>query len=271
MWEYIFAFPTVLWTIPFLIVLIYWLLVILGAMDIDMVPLDTEAEFEADVGGGFLDMLSLGSVPLTVVLSTLITIGFWVTLTGAVLIGPLAGDGAVGALIWVGLFVAALVVALVLTGLSMRPMRRLFVMHTREAKANLIGHSVTITCIKVSEEFGTADCQFEGSGPPLQLNVVIASPAYDLNRDDEAVVVDYRESDNTYLVAPLALAGDKLAVPAIAHKANPPSLIAEGPQPLPESALAVPERVPSAEPSLDADGVEGESSPSPQPTRQEPT
>lgn len=74
------SFPPVVFSFGLIIVVLYWLTVIIGALDVDIV--DVGAEAELDAGGGFWSAFGFGAVPFTVVLSLWITLGWIVTVLG---------------------------------------------------------------------------------------------------------------------------------------------------------------------------------------------
>ena len=84
------SFPTVVFTTALGVVLVYWVVVVLGAIDIDVFGVDVDLELEGDVGAEGLDgdldaegasglasllaALRLKHAPLTVTLSVIILV-----------------------------------------------------------------------------------------------------------------------------------------------------------------------------------------------------
>src|SRR5262245_58153641 len=71
------SFPAVPFTFLLAAVALYWLLVLIGTLDVEIGDLDVA------------DGLGLGGVPVTVTASVLIVVSWFVSLVGAVLIGDL--------------------------------------------------------------------------------------------------------------------------------------------------------------------------------------
>lgn len=204
------SFPTVIWTTMMVVILGYWGLVIVGAMGIDVFPGD--GEFEADglegvQGGGGLSglsqALSLGQVPVTVVVS-LLTFKAWVlSIFAQWLLMPLVSGAVLMIILGVGLLLGSSLVAVWLTTFSARPLRPMFRVHTIRGGSHLIGGEVNITSSRVSDRFGTALYQVpDQDGQELLLNVV-CDVANDLSTGATAVITDYDAQCGTFTVRPL--------------------------------------------------------------------
>lgn len=229
----ILAFPTVLFTIPLGVVIAYWLFVLLGALDINLlgdanvdghghadldvaghghaeVHLDGHGHVHADghagdhhagdhdvdaehAGGftGLLHALGLGGVPVTLMLSILILAG-WSFCLGALEILGAGGWQVVVAPL------AALGLAIPLTGLLIRPLRRYFVSLAAPQHRDLIGKICTITTLGVTERYGQAEVADGGAGLIVQVR---SSDPGRLSRGDRALIFDYK--DEVFYVEPM--------------------------------------------------------------------
>ena len=108
--------------------LLYWLMVILGAMDLDILHFGhghdaghhggdhAEAHAPGGLFHGLLEFLSIGKVPITITLSILIVIGWGVAMALTLLLH----------LWWPLVLATALLVGIPLTGFATRPLRALF-------------------------------------------------------------------------------------------------------------------------------------------------
>lgn len=226
----ILAFPTVLFTLPLGVVLLYWLLVLLGALDLDLFDfggvggegdgIGLEDEGDSD----FLDVLGLGGVPATFALSLLVFFS-WIlclaasqTLLALDVEGGLAGAGAAA---------LSLGVALPLAGLAVRPLRRFFVTDRAIENRSLVGKVCTVATLRVDERYGQAEIADGGAG--LLVQVRSTQPDNGLRRGDQAIVYEYR--DEVFWVSPLDRAlAEGTARPEEWRGAPPP----ERPLPLPE-------------------------------------
>jgi hypothetical protein len=272
----ILAFPTVLLTIPLGVMVAYWLFVILGALDINLLgdadldghghtdlhldghghvdghldaqghadghghdghvlgdadldaaghtdlPADGHLDGHLDghghgghdghdghdhhadehTGGaaGLIHALGLGGVPVTVMLSILIATA-WVFCIGGTELLDLVGAGSpADVLDWKGVLVglASLGLAVPVTRLLIRPLRRFFRTLAAPQHRDLLGKICTITTLHVNERYGQAEVEDGGAG--LIVQVRSHDPGR-LSRGDRAVIFDYR--DEVFHVAPM--------------------------------------------------------------------
>lgn len=241
----ILAFPTVVFTILLGVVIAYWLFVLLGALDIDLLGhadahggpdlhLDGHGHFDghldgqghadahfdahghADHGHGgqdghghdahdahdshgagglawLIQALGLGGVPVTVMLSILILVA-WSFCVAAM---QLLGGGSPGWLVAAAALLS-LTVAIPLTSLLVRPLRRFFVTLPATRHRDLLGKICTITTLRVDERYGQAEIEDGGAGLIVQVR---ASGTRLLARGDRALIFDYK--DEVFHVAPV--------------------------------------------------------------------
>lgn len=228
----ILAFPTVIFTILLGVVIAYWLFVLLGALDIDLLghadghgghDLHLEGHGHADghghfdghghadhghgthdghdahdgheAGGlaGLIQALGLGGVPVTVMLSILI-LAAWSICVGAM---QLLGGGSPGWLV-VAAALLSLTIAIPLTSLLVRPLRQFFVTLPATRHRDLLGKICTITTLRVDERYGQAEIEDGGAGLLVQVR---ANGPVRLARGDRAIIFDYK--DEVFLVAPV--------------------------------------------------------------------
>jgi hypothetical protein len=102
---------------------------------------------------------------------------------------------------WVLVMIGVFVPSVYATGMTTRPLRRVFKMTTVTASRDLIGKMCKITSSKVTGSFGTAELRTEGA--PFLLHVT-CDVDNDLARDVDAVIVDYNREKNLYSVRPVS-------------------------------------------------------------------
>jgi len=173
---------------------IYWLLVILGALDIDVLDFDLDFDADADsiLGFGWVGMrfLNLGEVPLMLWLS-LFGLSWW---TFTLLVDQdMPQDDWLPILL---VIVRNIGIALVLTKLLTQPLRGRFEHKEPNPTKEMIGRTCLVTTSEVTETFGHAECQVEGA--PLLLQV--RSRAGTLHKGDVAVIVDFDSENHLYYV-----------------------------------------------------------------------
>lgn len=200
------SFPPVVFSFGLVIVVLYWLTVITGALDVDVVDVGGDSELDA---GGFWSALGFGAVPFTVVLSLWITLGWIVTVLGTswirgsdLFIPPAASGTAV--------LVAGIGVGMLGAKLLTRPLAKLFEEAPATAHADLVGKVCVVRTGTVTLDSGQAEVT-DDEGQLLLINVR-RSPHEPEGIDDalfsrhsKVVVFDYDEVDRVFLVVPVAL------------------------------------------------------------------
>lgn len=189
----ILTFPPVILTILLGIILIYWIFVLLGALDIDVWGDISEGENMGD----FLVAAGLAEIPFTIVISLWVLCS-WVLTTVATyyLMFPLSSELAQFAM-GLGIFVVGIAIALFMTTLLVKPLRPLFVTHEIHAQDKLVGKVCVVSTLRVDENFGQAAYDDKGAGLIL---AVRAQTPNRLTKGAKALIISYHSNDNTYFV-----------------------------------------------------------------------
>ncbi|TGE06297.1 DUF1449 family protein [Hymenobacter fodinae] len=197
-------------------VLLYWLTVIVGVLDLKSVDLDVDTHHDAHLGHhaavghaeapgiGWLNhaltFFNLGRVPLMVFLS-FVALTWWV---GSLLINYYLHNesGLLGLLLLLPLLVVSLLVAKLLT----LPFVRLYAAmeKSHDGGERPLGKVCTVLLPTTAYRLGQASVQ-PLSGSPLMLNVLAASPTAELRKGDTALVIDFDEQRRCYLIEPYEL------------------------------------------------------------------
>ena len=192
--------------------LFFWLMSIVGVLDLDHVGPDWHAEFHADghagshSGGhddahGTPDMLiALGfdRLPFSVVISSIVF--FWWVLTILLQQHVLPSvPGAAGGFSWIsgsiGLLMC-LALALPIAGRCVRPLKPIFAVQGAMArKLDLIGSVCKVTTSNVDEKFGQAEVRTQGS--PIVVAVYATVPN-SLTRGASALILSFDEDRQRY-------------------------------------------------------------------------
>jgi len=216
-------FPTVVLTIALGIVLVYWVFVLVGALDIDLLgggdaDLDVagaakgigelltggakagaeavHAGADADLdGGGWWHGLGLGDVPVTISVSLIAMLGW----CSSLLVMHYAG-GAAG---WlrVIVLVGAILVALPIAALLLRPLAPVFAVQEAKSNADYVGHACTITTGSVDDSFGQATVE---DGGTVLVIPVRCEQGGKLARGDRALIIEFDRAREAYVVEPAA-------------------------------------------------------------------
>ena len=139
-----FGFPTVLLTPLLIVVALYWLFVALGAADSEMLD-GTDEAGEALGLSAVMGRLGLGRVPVTVALTMLIFVAWFVSMMGSILTS-LIDTTSTPLLITLGVVVLliALVVAWAVTSGLVMGMSRFLPKNRQDSKHELVGRTCVI-------------------------------------------------------------------------------------------------------------------------------
>ncbi|HUQ01376.1 MAG TPA: hypothetical protein VM261_02725 [Kofleriaceae bacterium] len=206
-------FPTVIFTIGLGVCLIYWVFVLLGALDIDLLGdatggakggveglkgIKIDHGHDADVdGGGFWHSLGLATVPITISVSVIMLLCWIGSLLamryGSSTVGNLAG--------WLPAVVllAVILVGIPLAGMLVRPLGPVFEIKQGKSNRDYVGHTCTITTGHVDDGFGQAT--IEDGGTVLVIPVRCDRSGV-LGRGHKALVIDFDGARAAYVVEP---------------------------------------------------------------------
>ncbi|MBJ6118115.1 DUF1449 family protein [Pontibacter sp. BT310] len=184
-------------------VLLYWLSVIFGFLDLDFLNTDVEAEVEVDVDGissvswlnSALAFFNLGKVPLMVFL-TFWALPLWVI---SILANHYLNNNyeLLGLMYLIPSLIVSLFVAKVLTA----PFVKIFAALEKEhdSSATIIGQVCTVILPADTMELGQATVKTSGS--PLLLNVK-TTQGRSLKKGETALVIEYNTENKYYLIEP---------------------------------------------------------------------
>ncbi|MBT7443843.1 MAG: DUF1449 family protein [Methylococcales bacterium] len=206
------TFPTVIYSILMVVIILYWFIASLGLLEIDMLDADipdahtgihvhSDGLHEVTDGieglAGVLLKLGLNGVPITVVITFLVMFGWIISYFAALLISPLLGSSIIQILVGIPIFIAAFALALPCTAVVIRPMRTLFDKSQTKTTQSLIGKIGTIRSTKVNATFGEIEINDEGAHLILRIR---ASEPNDFKKGDRVALLEYTEADNSYQV-----------------------------------------------------------------------
>lgn len=200
------GYPTAIYTVLLGVVVIYWVLAMLGMVDIEHSGLDvdvgvhTHADGDAsDIGhlASYVVALGLSGVPFSVAVSLLVLVAWTVSCLGGEWLLPLVPTMALQLLAGTALLVASAVIAIPITAVAIRPLRGLFVSHTAVSNAALVGQLCRVVTGVVNEKDGRAEVARRGAS--LNIRVWATTPNT-LKRGSQALIVEYDEAAARYLI-----------------------------------------------------------------------
>lgn len=205
-------FPTVVFALGLCVALVYWVFVLLGALDIDLLggghhhlgdvvgsaKGGAEALKGVDADGGVWNGLGLGRVPLTISVSVILLVG-WIgsLLLMHYVVPSISSSGWVPALVLPLVLIAAMVVAAVLV----RPLAPVFAFREGKSNRDYVGHTCTISTGSVDEGFGQATVE---DGGTVLVIPVRCDRQGKLARGDKALIIDFDLERQAYVVEPSA-------------------------------------------------------------------
>lgn len=196
------SYPTVIFSVGLVIVAKFWLLSLLGVVDIDFLNLDIDIDAETDAGefgilNGFLTYFGLNGIPVTIVLSVLVLFAWLLSyFASAYLLAPLPFNW-LRYLAGTGLIIGCLVVAAPLVSMSLKPTRHLFAGATAVSNAAFVGGKGVVSTLEVTESFGRAEVDDGGAG--LLIDVRAPTPN-NLTKGSVVALLSYDDINNAYEV-----------------------------------------------------------------------
>lgn len=196
----VMSFPTVLFTILLLVVLGYWLLAILGAVDISI--MDFEMDMDADASAlsnitAFMMRLGLHGVPVTIVISLIALIGWLICYYAAYFLQGLFSVSLVRYLVGIPVFLGSLYAAIMLTALVIRPLRPLFKRIEQQTIKRVMGQVAIVRSTLVNNLSGEATLADGGAGLILKVRT---RGEQEFHRGDRVVLLEYVPEQYFYRV-----------------------------------------------------------------------
>lgn len=202
------SFPVVVYTFLLMIVVFYWVLALIGAVDIELFDADIDVEvgfeLDTDLDGhslsgitGFMLKWGLTGIPVTVVISLLIVISWMICYFMVSVLYPFIPWQALKPLIGIVVLVVSFLLAIPVTAWMIKPFKGIFVTHSAVKKASLIGKECMVKTGSVSSTFGQAELEDGGAGMILDVR---ADSALELKKGDLVVLAAYDEADGSYTV-----------------------------------------------------------------------
>ncbi len=191
-WAAMITPPTAVYTGLLAVFVLYWLVVALGALDLE--------SFDGSHEHGMFEFLTLDRVPVSLIATCVVLLSWFLCLIGETQVRPLVGDAMPRWLFSGALGFAALVAGTVASAFLLRPLKPLFRLTSEHSHEHLVDKQVTVTSSTVDQRFGTAI--YATVGPDVLLNV-ICQPQHTLVKGDPAVVVEYDAARDLYVIAPL--------------------------------------------------------------------
>lgn len=210
-YQNILSFPTVIFSILLVVCVLFWLVAILGFLDISFLDLpdidgdlsgsDVSASSDGpstpDAVAGIILKLGLNGVPLTVVIS-LITIFSWLIsyysinfVRDIVSSGPLYYIAGLF-ILFVALYLSALITAKIIS-----PLRPMFKKMEQDIEKQVLGQTAEVRTSRVDTHFGEAILDDGGAGLILKVRAINEEK---FTKGDKVVLIEYLKESNAFRV-----------------------------------------------------------------------
>lgn len=203
LWNLYFQWPVLPFSVLMCVVAGYWLLVILGALDLELFDFDLSVEQPehvsmTDLGLLGLRWLNLGEVPFMIWLS-IVTAFSWVA-------SMVFDRGLVDPDAWqiTQAIARNLVIGIVAAKLLTNPLKGKLRMHQPNTVEQMLGRTCQVISSAVTPEFGNGECAVE-DGAPLRLH--IRTLAGEIPKHSIVQLVDYDSARGVYIVEGLRVEG----------------------------------------------------------------
>ena len=203
----IFSFPTVFFTFFLAICTVFWLVSILGVLNIDILDIDLpdpDADIDAGSAPGASSVLAglmlkfgLNGVPFTIILTLISFLGwiicyFIVHFTFEYLPWAWLNYALSLPVILVSLYFSCLI-----TGQMLKPIRKWFPQTSQSTSKNILGQTAVVRTSRVDDQFGEAFLDDGGAGLIVKVR---AAGEEKFKQGDRIVLLEYLKEIHAYRV-----------------------------------------------------------------------
>lgn len=193
------TFPTILYTVLLIVVILFWSSAIFGLADIDILDADIEVDTETSSSAlaSWLTKFKLDDIPFTITLSLIILFSWILGFLGVYFIYPYLSPVWVQAAIGFWLLILAPILSTMIVSPMLQPIRPLFKKQVAQNAESLIGKVAIVRSGKVTADFGEGTLDDGAAG--LILRIRKAEPN-DIERGHRVVLQAYDATDHSYTI-----------------------------------------------------------------------
>jgi hypothetical protein len=200
-YQNISSFPTAIYTFALAICTLYWLLAIIGIVDLELDILEFDGiesnASTAEALTGVMLRFGLNGVPVTLIISFLSLFGWLTSYYGVHYISPLLPQGIFYYIFGLIILLASFWFALLLTALVVKLLRPFFCKVEQQTSKSLLGKTAIVRTSKVTDSFGEVFLDDGGAGLILKVRAIDDQKFI---KGDRVVLLEYVESRNIYRV-----------------------------------------------------------------------
>ncbi|MGH1540776.1 MAG: DUF1449 domain-containing protein [Arenicella sp.] len=201
------SFPTAIFTMLLVVCVLYWLVAVLGFIDLDVFDidgLDAEGVDISDPTGvqngiaGMLMKFGLNGVPFTIMFTFIVMIGWCVSYYLMHFLDPLIPGWVVARwVVGIPVLLGSLFVAVLLTAQLIKPIRKFFADADLEEKTPILGQKAVVRSTRVDKNFGEVLLADGGAGLLLKAR---ATGDDVFQRGDVVIIFEHLAETNAYRV-----------------------------------------------------------------------
>jgi hypothetical protein len=199
-YQNIASFPTLFFTLLLALAAVYWLVAVLGVIDLDVLDVDIP-EGDADGGvhqlAGLLLKLGLNGVPLTIVISLLALFGWFICYFAVYLIFPFIPDGFLEYIVGLPILVGSLYGAVLITAQVIKPLKPLFANMNKNTVKSVLGQTAIVRSLRLDSGFGEVLLADGGAGLIFKARTM-NNETY--KKGDRVVLLQYLKDQHAYRV-----------------------------------------------------------------------
>ncbi len=209
-YQNIASFPTAVFTFILALCVLYWLLAVIGIVDIDVFDIDgleidgTQADFgsgseasTANALAGVMLKFGLHGVPVTIIISFLSLFGWLISYYSVHFLAAMIPQGMFRYLFGLLILIGAFWVAVLISAMIIKLLRPLFQKVEQQTIKRVLGQVAVVRTSKVTNSFGEAILNDGGADLILKVR---ASDDQTFARGDKVVLLEYLQADNVYRV-----------------------------------------------------------------------
>ncbi len=207
-YQNIASFPTVFFTFFLALSLCYWLFAVLGVVDLEFLDFDVpdvEGELSStknsmtvgDVVAGLFLKFGLNGVPVTIVISIMSLIGWFLCYFIVHYFFGMIPEGILSYLVGLPVVLGCLYISAMVTAFMIKPLRSLFKKSTSHSVKEVLGQTAVVRSLRVDNAFGEAFLADGGAGLILKVRTYGETT---FKKGDQVVLLEYLEDTHVYRV-----------------------------------------------------------------------
>lgn len=206
-YQNISSFPTAFFTFFLLIIVLYWIVAVLGLVDLDILDFDipdADGALNSDTGlsnanvlAGVMLRFGLYGVPVTIILSFVALFGWFICYYIVHFLFAFIPQGFLSFLAGIPVLLVSLYVSVMITATIIKPLRPLFKKDSQDTLKRILGQSAIVRTSRVDNSFGEAVLKDGGAGLILKVRTIGETT---FQKGDSVVLLEHDKVKNTYRV-----------------------------------------------------------------------